>query len=118
MNIEEAREYCLSLKNVTESFPFDEVSLVFKVENKMFAVLPLDVADHYISLKCDPEQAEVLRDMYGAVEPAYHFNKKHWNSVYFERDMPDDEIVRWIRHSYDAVIAKLPKMVREMYADE
>ena len=95
MNIEEVREYCLSLKNTIECFPFDEVSLVFKVENKMFLLLPLD-----------------------AVEPAYHFNKKYWNSIYLDRDMEDEEIKRWIFHSYREVIAKLPKNIREIYNDE
>lgn len=118
MNIEEVREYCLSLKNATESFPFDEVSLVFKVENRMFGLLGLDAADRFIALKCDPEQAEILRDTYRAVEPAYHFNKKYWNAVYLDRDMPEEEIKRWIRHSYDAVLAKLPKKIREMYNEE
>lgn len=72
MNIEEAREYCLSLKNVTECFPFDDVSLVFKVENKMFALLPLDAEEPYVALKCSTDYTEELRDRYNAVEPAYH----------------------------------------------
>ena len=104
MNIEEVREYCLSLKNTIECFPFDEVSLVFKVENKMFLLLPLDV--------------EELRERYTAVEPAYHFNKKYWNSIYLDRDMEDEEVKRWIFHSYREVIAKLPKNIREIYNDE
>lgn len=115
MNIEEAREYCLSLRNVTESFPFDDVSLVFKVENKMFLLLPLDAAEPSVSLKCDPEQAEMLRERYRAVEPAYHFHKKYWNTIYLGRDMDDDEIKRWIRHSYHEVIAKLPRKIRILY---
>lgn len=72
MNIEEAREYCLSLKNATECFPFDDVSLVFKVENKMFALLPLDGEEPYLALKCNPDYTEELRDRYAAVEGAYH----------------------------------------------
>lgn len=115
MNIEEAREYCLSLRNVTESFPFDDVSLVFKVENKMFALLALDAEEPYIALKCSTDYTEELRERYTAVEPAYHFNKKYWNGVYLERDMPAEEICRWIHHSYREVIAKLPKKIRETY---
>ena len=107
MNIEEVREYCLSLKNTIECFPFDEVSLVFKVENKMFLLLPLDAEEPHVSLKCST-----------AVEPAYHFNKKYWNSIYLDRDMEDEEIKRWIFHSYREVIAKLPKNIREIYNDE
>lgn len=116
MNIEEVREYCLSLKNVSEHFPFDDVSLVFKVENKMFLLLPLDAEEPKISLKCNPEYTEELRERYNAVEGAYHFNKKYWNSIYLDRDMPDEEIKKWIDHSFREVIAKLPKKIREQYA--
>lgn len=72
MNIEEVREYCLSLKNTIECFPFDEVSLVFKVENKMFLLLPLDAEEPHVSLKCSTDYVEELREHYTAVEPAYH----------------------------------------------
>lgn len=72
MNIEEVREYCLSLKNTIECFPFDEVSLVFKVENKMFLLLPLDAEEPHVSLKCSTDYVEELRERYTAVEPAYH----------------------------------------------
>lgn len=118
MNIEEAREYCLSLKNVTECFPFDDVSLVFKVEGKMFLLLPLDAAEPKVSLKCSTDYTEELRERYSAVEGAYHFNKKYWNSIYLEQDMPDEEIRRWILHSYHEVIAKLPKKTRETYYEQ
>lgn len=118
MNIEEAREYCLSLKNATECFPFDDVSLVFKVENKMFLLLPLDADEPKISLKCSTDYTEELRERYKAVEGAYHFNKKYWNTIYLERDMPDEEIKNWILHSYREVIAKLPKKIRDVYYEE
>lgn len=117
MNVEEAREYCLSLKNTTECFPFDDVSLVFKVENKMFALLSLDAEEPYMAVKCNPELAEDLRERYTAVEGAYHFNKKYWNGLYLERDMPNDEIKHWILHSYKEVLAKLPKRIRDDYRD-
>lgn len=118
MNIEEVREYCLTLKNATECFPFDDVNLVFKVEDKMFLLLPLDAVEPKISLKCSTDYVEELRDRYQAVEPAYHFNKKYWNSIFLGRDMEDDEIKRWIFHSYREVIAKLPKRIRENYNNE
>ncbi|MDL2208209.1 MmcQ/YjbR family DNA-binding protein [Parabacteroides sp. OttesenSCG-928-O15] len=118
MNCEEVRDYCLSLKNTTECFPFDEVSLVFKVENKMFLLLALDAEEPVIAVKCDPDEAERLREHYEAVAPAYHFNKKYWNNIYLERDMPAKEIRHWIHHAYREVIAKLPKRIREQYADE
>ena len=89
MNIEEVREYCLSLKNTIECFPFDEVSLVFKVENKMFLLLPLDAEEPHVSLKCSTDYVEELREHYTAVEPAYHFNKKYWNKVCFALDADD-----------------------------
>jgi predicted DNA-binding protein (MmcQ/YjbR family) len=118
MNVEEVRDFCLSLKNTTESFPFDDVSLVFKVENKMYLLISLDEADANVAVKCDPEQAEILRDHYAAVTPAYHFNKKYWNNIYLDRDMPDEEIKKWIRHSYGEVVKKLPKKIREQYVYE
>lgn len=117
MNAEELRDYCLSLRNTTECFPFDDVSLVFKVENKMYLLIPLDEAEPYAAVKCNTDYVEELREKYNAVQPAYHFNKKYWNAIRLDGDMPDEEIRRWIRHSYDEVIAKLPKKVREQYND-
>ncbi|MDR0845146.1 MAG: MmcQ/YjbR family DNA-binding protein [Tannerella sp.] len=118
MNIEDVRDYCLSLKNTTESFPFDEVSLVFKVENRMYLLITLDEPDPHVAVKCDADQAEILRDRYAAVAPAYHFNKKYWNDIYLNRDMSGDEIKQWIRHSYQEVIRKLPVKVREQYLSD
>ena len=115
MNVEELREYCLSIKGADECFPFDDVSLVFKVFNKMFALLPLDNPELCISLKCDPEKAIELREKYSCVEPAYHFNKKHWNTIYLNREMKDDKVKFWIRHSVDEVIKKLPQKVQKEY---
>ena len=117
MNIEEVRTYCLSLKNVTESFPFDDVSLVLKIEGKMFLLRPLDAEEPSVSLKCDPEKAEELRATYAAVTGAFHFNKKYWNTIYLDRDMPADEIRQWIHHAYREVIAKLPKKLQINYQD-
>ncbi len=118
MNIEQIREYCLSLKNTTECFPFDDQSLVFKVENKMFLLMALDADEPVIAVKCDPDLALELREHYEAVVPAYHFNKKYWNNIYLERDMPAKEIREWILHAYKEVIAKLPKKIRENYEGE
>ena len=115
MNIEELREYCLSFKGTTEGFPFDEVNLVLKVEGKMFALIPLDSLELQISLKCDPEKAIELREKFPCVEGAYHFNKKYWNTIYPNREMNDEEVKRWIRHSIDEVIKKLPKYKRDEY---
>ncbi len=108
MNIEELREYCLSKKDVTESFPFDETTLVFKVMDKMFALTDLD-GDLSINLKCDPGLVETLREKYPAVLPGYHMNKKYWNTVMIDGSIPDRLIREWIDHSYDMVIQKLPE---------
>jgi predicted DNA-binding protein (MmcQ/YjbR family) len=115
MNIEQLHEFCLSLKGATESFPFDDVSLVMKVENKMFALIPLDRPEWQITVKCDAEKAIELREHYTAVEPAYHFNKKYWNTLYLNRDMNDETLKQWISHSIDEVVKKLPKQVRDAY---
>ena len=115
MNIEELREFCLSIKGATECLPFDDVSLVLKVCNKMFALIPLDLSSVKISVKCDPEKAVALREHFSSVEPAYHFNKKYWNAIELNRDMPDEEVKSWIRHSVDEVLVKLPKKVQEEY---
>jgi predicted DNA-binding protein (MmcQ/YjbR family) len=116
MNIEDVREYCLSLKNTTESFPFDDESLVFKVENKMYLLIGLGGGEEpHVAVKCDPEQAGALRERYSAVEPAYHFNKKYWNDIYLNRDMTGEEIRRWIAHSYREVLRKLPVRIRAEY---
>ena len=116
MSIEEVREYCLKLKNSTEAFPFDENVLVFKVEDKMYLAIWLGEMDEpRIAVKCDPDEALLLRERYKAVEPAYHFNKRHWNDIYLDRDMNDDEVRRWIRHSYEEVILQLPLRIRKAY---
>jgi predicted DNA-binding protein (MmcQ/YjbR family) len=116
MNMEDVRFFCLGLKNTTESFPFDDVSLVFKVENRMYLLMSLDGADRpAVAVKCDPEQAEILRKRYAAVEPAYHFNKKYWNTIYLESDMTGSEIRSWIEHSYREVLRKLPEKIRRQY---
>lgn len=118
MDIEVAREFCLSLKGVTECFPFDDVSLVFKVETKMFALLSLDEQPSHISLKCDPDLALELRDTYNAVDAAWHFNKRYWNRVFLVGDMPDEKIKECIVHSYDEIIKKLPKKIRSSYSQD
>ncbi|MDR0538761.1 MAG: MmcQ/YjbR family DNA-binding protein [Tannerellaceae bacterium] len=115
MNIEDVRAYCLSLKNVTECLPFDDMHLVFKVEDKMFLLLPLDTDSPQIAVKCEPDLAMDLRQRYNAVVAAWHFNKKYWNSIELEGDMKDDEIRNMILHSYSEVIAKLPKRIRNKY---
>ena len=114
MHIEEFREYCLQKKGVTESFPFDETTLVFKVLDKMFALTALDSADFKINLKCNPERSIALREEFEQITPAFHMNKKHWNSVLVDFTFPRGLLVELIDHSYDLVVSKMPKKKREL----
>ena len=113
MHIEAFREYCIAKKGVTEEFPFDEVTLVFKVMNKMFALAPLERIPSQVNLKCDPERAIQLREEYdGVIIPGYHMSKVHWNTIYLEQ-VPHDLITDMIDHSYALIIESLPKKVRQ-----
>lgn len=111
MDIEFFRTYCLSKKGVTEETPFGPDTLVFKVAGKLFALTDLNSFES-VNLKCDPEQALELRERYAAVAPGFHMNKKHWNTVSFDIDMPDQEILNWLDHSYDLVFNGLTKKQR------
>ncbi len=111
MDIETVREYCLSKRAATEEFPFDDTTLVFKVAGKMFACMPLEKADMLI-LKCDAEYALELREEFSAIEPAWHFNKKYWNQLRIS-ELEEGLLKRLIDHSYDEVIRKMPRKLRE-----
>ena len=113
MNIEELRDHCLSLKGATEDFPFDEFTLVLKVQGKMFGLIPLDNPETQITLKCDPERAIQLRDEYEAITAAWHFNKKHWNTVRIDPSISKALLTELIQHSYDLVVAGLTRKLRE-----
>lgn len=112
MNIEELRDYCLLKKDATEEFPFDETTLVFKVKGKMFALTDTE-DDFRVNLKCDPQKAAELREHYNGVIPGYHMNKKHWNTVIPNDDVPDKLIYQWVDDSYDLIVSKLPRRLRE-----
>jgi predicted DNA-binding protein (MmcQ/YjbR family) len=112
MNLEEFREYCLTKPDVAESTPFGEDTLVFKVSGKIFALASLDEVPPRVNLKCDPERALDLRDRYEEVQPGYHMNKKHWNTVVLSGGIPSAEIRQMIDHSYELVAAKAPKRKR------
>jgi predicted DNA-binding protein (MmcQ/YjbR family) len=108
MNIEEFRHYCLSKKGVTESFPFDETTLVYKVMGKMFALT--DTEDEFsMNLKCEPEKAIELRERYPSIKPGYQMNKKHWNTIYVDGSVSDEKLKTWIDDSYWLIANSLPK---------
>jgi predicted DNA-binding protein (MmcQ/YjbR family) len=98
----------MNMKGVTEEFPFDKNTLVFKVMGKMFALADLELFTS-INLKCDPEIGAELREQYPAVQPGYHMNKKHWNTVIMDGSVPDKLIRGWITDSYDLVTKTLTK---------
>lgn len=108
MNIETLRDECLSLPGVEESFPFDAETLVFKVQGKMFAVLPLERPDSLV-LKVHPDYAQALRAEYAGITEAWHFNKAHWCAVGLCGDVPEVLVHRLVRHAYDEVLRLRPK---------
>ena len=116
MNVEEVRGYCLSKAEVTESLPFDDSSLVFKVNNKIFAILSLE-EPHFINLKCDPEKAIELRSHYDYVKPGYHMNKQQWNSVYLDGLVDPELVCGWIDDSYLLIVLKMSKKDRDRILD-
>lgn len=112
MNIEELRDYCLSKKGVTESLPFDDTTLVYKVMGKMFALTDTQ-GDLSMNLKCDPEKAIELREKYPAIQPGYHMNKKHRNTIYIDGSIRNEDLRIWIDESYWLIVNSLPKKVIE-----
>jgi predicted DNA-binding protein (MmcQ/YjbR family) len=111
MDIEILRDYCLQKPRVTEAFPFDDDTLVFKVGGKLFALVSLK-ENSSVNLKCNPERAIELRERFHAVQPGYHMNKQHWNTVRFNEDLDDRQLVELIDHSYELVVASLTKKLR------
>ena len=113
MDVVDFCDFCNSLPNVDESLPFGDSTLVYKVGGRMFAAIGLDHPDHFV-VKCDPERAIELRDRYEQVQPAWHFNKRHWNDIYFDGLLTDSELRTEITHSYLLVIQQnvTPKVLR------
>ena len=109
--LEEIRSYCLQKKYVTESLPFDKNTLVFKLHNKIFALLRLEKNPLHITLKCDPNKAIELREEYNQIIPGYHANKKHWNTIIIE-NLTIVLIRKWIDESYQLVYDRLPKKMK------
>jgi predicted DNA-binding protein (MmcQ/YjbR family) len=115
MDIESLRAHCIQKKDVTEEFPFDEVTLVFKVHGKIFLIVPLDEPDLRFTFKSEPEQGAELREKHPSVAPAWHMNKTHWNSVSVDGSVSDGELYSWIDHSYCQVVKGLPKKLRSAF---
>jgi predicted DNA-binding protein (MmcQ/YjbR family) len=116
MNIESFREYCLSKAGVSEGFPFDETTLVFKLMGKMFAITDTE-DDFNIALKCDPERAIELRERYPAIQPGWHLNKQHWNTILIDDSLSDTLLIELIDHSYDLIRDKLTKKLKTELAE-
>jgi len=113
MEFDPLRTYLLKKRGATEEQPFGPQALVFKVMGKMFALVAWEETPLRITLKCDPYDAVALRHQYQAVQPGYHMNKKHWNTITLDRSIPNDEILEMIDDSYDLVVKKLKKALRQ-----
>jgi predicted DNA-binding protein (MmcQ/YjbR family) len=113
VDLESFRHHCLKKENVTEEFPFGEETLVYKVNGKIFAISNLETFES-VNLKCDPEKAVELREQYAAVQPGYHMNKKHWNTVLVDGSVSDVLIKQWIDHSYQLVVSKSTNIKRPL----
>ncbi len=115
MHLDTLLQFCFRLKGTIETFPFDKRTLVLKVQGKMYALV--DVEDPVsINLKCDPERAIDLRERYDGIQPGYHMNKKHWNTVSLLGHVDESLILELVQHSYDLVVSSLPKKLRDELA--
>ena len=112
MNIESIRDYCLTLPRATEDFPFDDTTLVFRIEGKIFALVDLERHDRRQAER-DPEYAETLREHHAEVEPGWHMNKRYWNMLNLVGCLSDELICHLIRHSYNQVLKKFSHRMRE-----
>ena len=113
MNIEEFRNYCLNKKGVSEEFPFDQNTLVYKVMGKMFVLTDINTFES-VNLKCDPDKAVELRENYDFVRPGFHMNKTHWNTVDMDWQLEDALLKSWIDHSYELVAQSLTRKQKEI----
>src|SRR5438046_9914559 len=109
MTHDEIRTGCAAKRGAVETYPFGPNTAVYKVGGKMFALIPRDAEPPHVSLKCDPEWSEVLRNAYAAVSPGYHLNKRHWNTIVLDGSVPDDEVEEPVARSYERVVGSLPK---------
>lgn len=115
MKLETIRTYLHNKPGTSEEIPFGPDVFVYKVGGKIFALLAWPAAPLKLSLKCDPDFALALRDQYQAVQPGYHLNKKHWNSITLDGSLPEAEIWSLIDHSYTLVVKSLPKATQTRF---
>ncbi len=106
MNIETLRSYALSLPGVSESFPFGDDVIVFKVKDKLFLLIPLNEEGLQFNVKCDPDYAIELREQYACIKPGYHMNKKHWNTIIVDGSLSSKQITKFVDDSYALVSKK------------
>lgn len=112
MDIGFFREYCLSKAGTSEETPFDLNTLCFKVGGKVFAIIDIELFES-VNLKCEPEYAVELREQYSAIVPGFHMNKKHWNTVSFNKGLSDRFVLELVDHSYNLVFQSLPKKIKD-----
>jgi len=114
MNIEQLRAYCLSKQQVEETQPFGPENLVYKLGGKVFLITSLDYVEYLtFNVKCDPDMAIELRERYACVQPGYHMNKKHWNTIVIDGSVSTAQLKKWMDHSYDLILKSLPKKAQE-----
>jgi predicted DNA-binding protein (MmcQ/YjbR family) len=113
VDIEQLSSYCLSKPAVEETLPFGPDVLVYKVAGKVFLLCPLDTEQLQFNVKCDPDLAIELREQYSCIQPGYHMNKKHWNTIIVDGSIPAKQLKEWIDHSYNLVADSLPKKIKE-----
>jgi predicted DNA-binding protein (MmcQ/YjbR family) len=113
MDLPDVIAHCLAKPGAEETTPFGPDALVYKVAGKMFALTVPEDFPSRVNLKCDPERAALLRDEYAAIQPGYHMNKRHWNTVVLDGSVPGRLVRELIDHSYDLVVASLPRRKRE-----
>lgn len=116
MYLDTLHTYCLAKPGVSEDLPFGPDTLAFKVQGKLFALTNVEWLEPAVNLKCDPERAVELREQYAGVRPGYHMNKRHWNTVALQGDVPGDLLRQLVDHSYELVVAGLPKRLRHELA--
>jgi predicted DNA-binding protein (MmcQ/YjbR family) len=113
VDIEQLQTYCLAKQAVEETLPFGPDTLVYKVAGKVFLLTSLDAEEFRFNVKCDPDLAQELREQYYCVQPGYHMNKKHWNTIIVNGSVSTKQLKEWIDHSYNLVVSSLPKKIRE-----